>query len=174
MPRRATLHNAHRLIALAIAAGVVAASCSDSATSDEAGNDTSVGGMTIAQLCDTIEDQVLGFTGPGAKPDHGDLFADDSEMPSLVCAWYDSSTTRELRVVYHGSPSVWEATVTEGKDVLDAIEADNVYEVGSLDIHAPNGWTISVYGWEGSTPARTDAPEALATIGNAALRAIGP
>ncbi len=166
--------DALRLPVLAMAIMLAAAACGGNGSGEGGdgpgeGGDGSGEGMTITRLCDPIEDEVLALTGAGAQAEHNDIYADSAE-PILDCRWRDDDTDWEIGVGYNGLPSDFMVGLTEGKHDLAEVDAPNAYAKSRLDIRAPNGWTITVYNYGADAP---DDPEALATIGNAALDLIG-
>ena len=152
---------------------VVAESVLDEPTSDEpAGTDagTEPGGLTIEDLCDPLDEIVVGWVDGDAERRHNALFAAD-DPASLVCEWHRTPEYREIRIVYHASPSVWDATVASGGEALGAVRADNVYDGEILSVHADNGWTIDVIAFEGDPPDYADVPDVVAPLADAALEA---
>ena len=138
----------------------------------DAGVDTGTApaGLTIEALCDPLDEVVSEWIGGDVERQHLDLFAAD-DPASLTCEWQGAPEYREIRVTYHASPSVWDATVASGGAPLDAVETDSVYDGEILSVHADNGWTIDVIAFEGDPPDHVDDPEVVTPIANAALAA---
>ena len=126
--------------------------------------------MTVESLCGPLDDVVVNWVGAGAETQHRDLFAND-DPASLVCQWQAAPEYREIRVTYHASPAVWDATVAAGGEPLDAVESDNRYGGQILSVHADNDWTIDVVAYEGDPPDYAEAPDVVASVANAALAA---
>jgi len=126
-------------------------------------------GMTIAALCDPLDDVVVDWVGSDVEREHMDLFAAD-DPASLTCEWQGAPEYREVRITFHASPAVWDATAASGGESLDSVEADNVYDGEILSVRAENGWTIDVVAFEGDPAGYADAPDVIAPIANAALR----
>lgn len=139
-------------------------------TSSGSGPDTESAGLTIEGLCDPLDVLASVWVGGDVERGHSDLFAAD-EPASLICEWQGSPEYREIRVVYHASPSVWDATVASGGAAVATVGADNLYDGEILSVHADNGWTIDVMAFEGDPPDHVDAPDVLAPIATAALEA---
>ena len=139
---------------------------------ESAGSDagTEPAGLTIEGLCDPLEEVAIGWVGGDVERRHYDLFAAD-DPASLICEWQGAPDYREIRVVYHASPAVWEATVASGGAALGAVEADNVYDGEILSVCADNGWTIDVMAFEGDPPDHADVPDVVAPIADAAVEA---
>ena len=137
-------------------------------TDEPGGTASSV--LTIEGLCDPLDDVTSEWIGGDVERQHLDLFAAD-DPASLTCEWRGAPENREVRVTYHASPSVWDATVASGGAPLDAVEADNRYDGEILSVHADNGWTVDVVAFEGDPPDYVDAADVLASIANAALAA---
>ena len=132
--------------------------------------DTESGGLTIELLCDPLDEVVVDWVGEDVERQHLDLFAVD-DPASLTCEWRGAPGYREIRVTYHASPLVWEATVASGGAPIDAVAADNVYDGEILSVHSDNGWTIDVIAFEGDPPGYVDDPDVVTPIANAALAA---
>ena len=132
--------------------------------------DTESGGLTIELLCDPLDEVVVDWVGEDVERQHLDLFAVD-DPASLTCEWRGAPGYREIRVTYHASPLVWEATVASGGAPIDAVAADNVYDGEILSVHSDNGWTIDVIAFEGDPPDYVDDPDVVTPIANAALAA---
>ncbi|MGA7758115.1 MAG: hypothetical protein WCA57_09735 [Ilumatobacteraceae bacterium] len=140
------------------------------AEEDGATTETAQGVMTIEALCDPLDDVVNDWIVGDIERLHMDMFA--SEDPaSLTCEWQGEPDHREVRVTYHASPAVWDATVVSGGDPLDAVDADSSFDGEILSVHADNGWTIDVIAFEGDPPGYVDAPDLVTPIANAALAA---
>jgi hypothetical protein len=88
-----------------------------------------------------------------------------------VCEWQVEPEYREVRVVYHASPAVWDATVATGGEPLDGVEADSRYDGEILSVHASNDWTVDVIAFEGDPPASAEVTDVVVPIANAALAA---
>jgi hypothetical protein len=127
-------------------------------------------GLTIEGLCDPLDEVVIGWVSGDVERRHNALFAAD-DPASLVCEWHRSPEYREIRIVYHASPAVWDATVASGGVALDAVEAENLYDDEILSVRADNGWTIDVAAFEGDPPDHADVPDVVAPIANAAVAA---
>ena len=152
---------------------VATESAADESTSDEpAGSDAVAepGGLTIEGLCDPLDEIVVGWVDGDVERRHNALFAAD-DPASLVCEWYRTPEYREIRIVYHASPAVWDATVASGGVALDAVGAENLYDDEILSVHADNGWTIDVIAFEGDPPDYADVPDVVAPLADAALEA---
>ena len=132
--------------------------------------DIESGGLTIELLCDPLDEVVVDWVGEDVERQHLDLFAVD-DPASLTCEWQGAPGYREIRVTYHASPLVWEATVASGGAPIDAVAADNVYDGEILSVHSDNGWTIDVIAFEGDPPDYVDDPDVVTPIANAALAA---
>lgn len=158
----------HRVLALALVLALVANACGGSDRGTGNGAD---GAMSIAGLCDPIEDAVAAYAGSNLRRDHLDDFVGDADVPTLKCRWVDDETGAQLiSVQYWGDPQVWRGLVAafERTPGLPGVPADNYYtDLDLLEIRAPNDWTISVNSFG------VEAPDALASIGNAALDLVG-
>jgi len=139
-------------------------------TDTDTDTDTESGGLTIELLCDPLDEVVVDWVGEDVERQHLDLFAVD-DPASLTCEWRGAPGYREIRVTYHASPLVWEATVASGGAPIDAVAADNVYDGEILSVHSDNGWTIDVIAFEGDPPGYVDDPDVVTPIANAALAA---
>lgn len=150
----------------------VAVDVADAGDAADAGDDTGTepAGLTIEALCDPLDGVVLDWIGGDIERQHVDLFATD-DPASLTCEWQGAPEYREIRVTYHASPSVWDATAASGGAPLDAVEADSVYDGEILSVRADNGWTVDVIAFEGDPPDYVDDPAVVAPIANAALAA---
>lgn len=146
----------------------VDASADDAPVDDASGSASA--DLTIDRLCDPLDDVATAWVGGDVERAHADLFAAD-DPASLICEWQGTPVYREVRVVYHASPAVWEATVAGGGTPLDEVAADNVYDDQILSVHADNGWTVDVVAFEGDPPDYADVPDLLAEIANAAVAA---
>ena len=135
-----------------------------------AGSAAGPAGLTIEGLCEPLDEIATGWVSGDVERQHNALFADD-EPASLVCEWLRSPDYREIRVVYHASPAVWDATVAAGGVALDAVGVDSVYDGDILAVHADNGWTVDVIAFEGDPPDYADVPDVLVAIANAAVEA---
>jgi len=138
--------------------------------SDSVGPDAGSGGLTIDELCEPLDEIAIGWVTDDVERRHNALFADD-DPASLLCEWQGSPGYREIRVVYHASPAVRDATVAAGGVALDAVGVDSVYDGETLSVHPDNGWTVDVMAFEGDPPDHADVPDLLAEIANAAVDA---
>lgn len=127
-------------------------------------------GLTIEGLCDPLDEVVTAWVGDDVERRHNALFAAD-EPASLVCEWHRAPEYREIRIVYHASPEVWDATAASGGVALASVEADNVYDGEILSVRADNGWTIDVIAFEGEPPDYAEVPDVVAPIAAAAVEA---
>ena len=151
--------------------GSVATEPTVAVTSGDDGESTSTQGaaMTVESLCNPLDEVVTDWAGADVEREHIDLFATD-DPASLTCQWQqDAPDYREVRVIYHASPAVWDATVAAGGDPLDSVGADNRYDGEILSVHADNGWTIDVVAFEGDPPDYAAVPDAVASVANEAL-----
>jgi len=139
-------------------------------TEDTVAGDTEPAALTIEALCDPLDGIATGWVGGDVERRHLDLFAAD-DPASLTCEWSRAPEYREIRVTYHASPSVWDATVASGGTTVDSVEADNRFDGEILSVHADNGWTIDVIAFEGDPPAYVGDTDVLTPIANAALAA---
>ena len=139
-------------------------------TEDTAAGDTAPPDLTIEALCDPLDEIATGWVGGDIERRHLDLFAAD-DPASLTCEWSRAPEYREIRVTYHASSSVWDATVASGGTTVDSVEADNRFDGEILSVHGDNGWTIDVIAFEGDPPAYVDDTDVLTPIANAALAA---
>lgn len=145
----------------------------DTGTDTDTDASAGTGEMTTEALCDPVEPVAAAWIGEGISSQHFDEFADDSEFPALICEWSEDVDYREVRIVYHGSSDVWDATLAREGESLEGVDADNVYDGEILAAHAGNGWTVDINVFEGETPERVDDTDLLTDLANAALAATG-
>ncbi len=126
--------------------------------------------MTIEALCDPLDEVVNDWVDGDPERFHMDLFATD-DPASLMCEWQGERDFREVRIVYHASPTAWDATAVSGGEPLEGVDADSLYDGKILSVHADNGWTVDVIAFEGDPPGYADVPDVLVPIANAALAA---
>ena len=140
------------------------------AEGDGATTETAHAAMTIEALCDPLDVVVSEWIASDLERSHIDLFAAD-DPASLTCEWQGEPDFREVRVIYHASPAVWDASVVAGGEPLDTVDADNLYDGEILSVHADNGWTVDVIAFEGDPPGYADVPDVVTPIANAAITA---
>ena len=140
------------------------------AEDDGATTETVQGAMTIEALCDPLDEVVTDWITGDLERFHSDVFATD-DPASLMCEWQGEPDFREVRIVYHASPAVWDATVVSGGEPLEGVDADSLYDGEILSVHADNGWTVDVIAFGGDPPGYADVPDVVASIANAALAA---
>ena len=130
-------------------------------------------GMSIETICDPIEPVAIGWLGDRASPRHHDMFADDPDVPMLVCEWSTDDEYREVRVVVHGSLDVWGATIATEGVALPGVAGESHLHDGTLSAQAANGWTIDVNLYASDPPERVIDEGVQADLANAVLDAVG-
>ncbi len=150
----------------------VATTVQDTVVTEEDGatTETVQAVMSIEALCDPLDVVVSDWIDGDIERFHMDMFAAD-DPASLTCEWQGEPDYREIRVTYHASPAVWDATVASGGEPLDSVDADSVYDGEILSVLADNGWTIDVIAFEGDPPGYANAPDVVTPIATAALAA---
>ena len=155
-------HNVHRLLGPAVALTLAVAACGDSGSGD---------GLSIANYCDPIQDQILAIAGADAVADHIDFFVNEDENPSLHCIWVDEAAGVRVQVDYYSEPTALLIGASEGRRDLPGLDVPNGDIGGGYNMRAPNGWAIA-FSYEVDSQF-VDDPDALLRIANAALELVG-
>jgi hypothetical protein len=161
------------VIVVVLALAVVLGACSNGGSTPP--TDTGdAAALSVTRWCDPADVSARAWVGDGAVTDHMDLFADDTDYPSLICSWSIPTTGRELRLVVHGSADVWDATLAAaGGDLaaMPGLELEHTYSPGVLSVHTPGGRTLQVFGFAGSPQGSADDPVGLTAVATSVIDA---
>lgn len=125
--------------------------------------------MSVAELCDPVEDAVAAWAGGSLTSEHNPIYVEAAE-PILVCKWVVDDVERSIRVDYVGVPDSFMLNLVEGKQDRTDVVAPNFHDKNSFYVIAPNGWGIVV---SNLGAERSEDLDPMVVIAKAALDQIG-